>query len=183
MAAAGYCLQFVRECFAVPAVYASALDAGQAVHVGHRDDRNPAPGTPVWFRTPSVYDHVAFYVGPSEVISTFNADIRSFPGIASIEASFDGTFVGWGEDLNEHQVLVAATPPPEPPEEEDDMPWFIRRNDGFIVIVGPTGVRGVTFEQWQTYTNLGYATFKPGFDGMDPGPFDVIIASLGGIVG
>jgi hypothetical protein len=184
MAAAGYCLQFTRECYNVPAVYASALDAARACDAAHPGDRNPAPGSPVWFWTGSVYDHVCFYVGPDEVISTFNEDIRSFNGIASIEANFGGTYAGWGEHLNEHIVVVGSGPtPPEPTPEENEMPWFIRRNDGAIVIVGPTGVRGVTSAQWDVYNNLGMAVFPPGMGAMDPGPFDAVIASLGGIVG
>lgn len=182
MPASGYCLQFTRECFAVPAVYASARDAGLAVNVGHRD-REPAPGSPVWFLTSSVYDHVCFYVGPNEVISTFNEQIRSFNGISSIEANFSGTYVGWGEDLNEYQTLVGGETPPEPIPEENDMPWFIRRSDGAIVIVSPTGVRTVTSVQWDVYNNLGLAVFPPGMGSMDPGPFNEIVNSLGGIVG
>jgi len=186
MAAAGYCLQFVRECYRVPAVYASALDAARACTTGFPGNRDPDPGTPVWFWTSSVYDHVAFYVGPHEVISTFNEDIRSFDGIDGIEANFGGTYAGYGWDLNEHQVYVPTTTPPTPPQEDDDMPgtpWFIRRNDGAIVIVSPTGVRTVTAVQWDVYTNLGIATFPAGMGAMDPGPFDEVVASLGGLVG
>jgi len=130
-----------------------------------------------------VYDHVCFYVGPNEVISTFNEQIRSFNGISSIEANFSGTYVGWGEDLNEYQTLVGGETPPEPIPEENDMPWFIRRSDGAIVIVSPTGVRTVTSVQWDVYNNLGLAVFPPGMGSMDPGPFNEIVNSLGGIVG
>jgi hypothetical protein len=183
MAAAGYCLQLVRECYGVPAVYASAIDAAQACRTPHVGDRNPPPGTPVWFWTSSVYDHVAFYIGPHEVVSTFNEDIRTFDGIAGIEASFAGRYAGFGFDLNEHQVYVPTTTAPDPPPEEDDMPWFIRRNDGAIVIVSPTGVRPVTSTQWDVYANLGLAVFPPGMGAMDPGPFNEVVNSLGGIVG
>src|SRR4051812_38971828 len=183
MPAAGYCLQFVRECYGIPAVYASALDAARACNTPHAGDRNPDPGTPVWFWTSSVYDHVAFYVGPHEVISTFNEQIRTFDGIGGIEANFAGTYAGFGWDLNEHTVFVPDGPPAPPEQEDDEKPWFIRRNDGAIVIVGPTGVRGITAAQWDVYNNLGMAVFPPGMGAMDPGPFDAVIASLGGIVG
>lgn len=70
--------------------------------------------------------------------------------------------------------------PPIDPLEDTVKPFFIRRNDGAIVIVGPEGVRALTFEQWQVWQNLGYTT-APGMGAMDPGPFDAVIASLGGI--
>jgi len=69
MSESGMCLKFTRECFAVPSYYASAVDAGYGCNAKHGGDWNPPPATPVWFRSPSVYDHVAFYVSEHEVIS------------------------------------------------------------------------------------------------------------------
>lgn len=181
----GLCLQFARQNYAVPSYYASAIDAWNGATEQHPDDRNPPPSAPVWFWSQSVYRHVATHVGGGRVVSTFNDEIRSFASLAAMENVF-GPYMGWAPDLNRHNLRPPGGPAPEPPTDpwkDDLMPWFIRRKDGLIVIVGPTGVRGVTAEQWQTYGNLGYATFKPGFDGMDPGPFDVVVASLGGIVG
>jgi hypothetical protein len=180
MSDSGLCLQFTRQCYEVPSYYASAIDAWNAASERY-EDRNPPPSASVWFWSQSIYRHVAFHLGDGWYVTTFNADIRQLD-LGSMEASF-GPLMGWAPELNEHSLRPPTTPPPEPPPEEDDMPWFIRRKDGYIVIVGPTGVRGITFEQWEVYGNLGYATFKPGFDNMDPGPFDVVIASLGGIVG
>jgi hypothetical protein len=144
MPASGYCLAFTRECFAVPALYGSAIDAAYACNAPHPGDWDPPAGTPVWFRSPSIYDHVAFYVGPHEVISTFNADVRAFDGLRGIEASFDATFVGWGEDINEVHILEVAPPPPPPPPpplELSDVTAIIRFIDtGEIEYLSDSGV-------------------------------------------
>lgn len=107
----GYCLAWTRENFAVPALYGSALDAGLATNVPHPGDRNPPAAVPVWFRTSSVYDHVCFFVSPTEVISTYATTVRRFNGIADVERQFYGTFVGWAEDINEVRVWAPETPP------------------------------------------------------------------------
>lgn len=120
MPASGYCLQFVRECFAVPAYYASAIDAWNAAPDKHPGDRFPPPAVPLYFATPSVYDHVTFCVSVDEVISTFNADIRSFGGIGSIEANFDGTYLGWAESINTVTIYTGGNPPPNPDDGNDD---------------------------------------------------------------
>lgn len=73
----------------------------------------------------------------------------------------------------------ASVKPTTPPE--DTMPWFMRSKAGAIVIVGPTGVRLLTPAQWSTWRNLG-AVLAPGMGALDPGPFQAVVASLGGIV-
>jgi hypothetical protein len=70
---------------------------------------------------------------------------------------------------------------PTAPLEDTMKPWFARCKDNTIVIVGPTGVRKLTGPQWQTWTNLGYK-LEPNMQAMDVGPFNAMIASLGGIV-
>lgn len=180
MPAAGYCLQFTRECFAVPAVYGSAVDAAQACDAPHPGDRNPPPGVPVWFWSPSVYDHIAFFVGPHEVVSTFNADIRTFDGLAGIEANFSASYAGWGEHLNEHVVYTGDVPPTD--QEEDDVrPMLLRDEHGTVAIVTPVGVRAITPAQLETWWNLGYR-YAPGMEAMQAAPFQEVVASLGGWV-
>jgi hypothetical protein len=70
---------------------------------------------------------------------------------------------------------------PRAPLEDTMKPWFARCKDNTIVIVGPTGVRKLTGPQWQTWTNLGYK-LEPNMRAMDVGPFNAMIASLGGII-
>lgn len=125
MAASGYCLQFVRQCFDVGSYYASAIDAWNGAPDKHPGDRDPPPAVPLFFATPSAYDHVTFCAaqGGAEIISTFNADIRSFGSISSIEANFTGTYLGWTESIN--GVVIwngggSVGPIPVPPEEHDE---------------------------------------------------------------
>jgi hypothetical protein len=108
----GYCLKFVRDCFAVGSCYGSAIDAWNASPTQHPGDRNPPPAVPLYFLTPSVYDHVVFGVSTTEIISTFNADIRQFSGIADIERQFSGTYLGWTEDINRVTVWTSELVPP-----------------------------------------------------------------------
>jgi hypothetical protein len=107
----GLCLQFVRTCFDVGSYYYSAIDAWNAAADKHPGDYNPPPAVPLYFRTPSPYDHVVFGCSTGEIISTFNADIRSYSSIYAIEAAFDGTYLGWAGDIN--RVDIYNPPPPE----------------------------------------------------------------------
>jgi hypothetical protein len=113
----GLCLQFVRTCFDVGSYYYSAIDAWNASPTKHPGDRNPPPAVPLYFSTPSQYDHVVFCCSPNEIVTTFNDQIRSYTGnaISGIERDFNGTYLGWTEDIN--RVTVWAPTPPE-----DDMP-------------------------------------------------------------
>jgi hypothetical protein len=107
MPAPGYCLKYVRECFAVASYYASAVDAWNAAQARHPGDWNPPPAVPVYFRTPSIYDHVAITGNqPGEILTTYNDDVRRYLGsswadvIRQIERDFDGPYLGWSEDIN-----------------------------------------------------------------------------------
>jgi hypothetical protein len=114
MAAAGYCLQFTRECFEVGSYYYSAADAWAGARVRHPGDRNPPPAVPVFFATSSPYDHVCIRTEGATCVSTFNEEVRKFADIADIERQFGGTYLGWSEDLNGVTVYAAT------PDEGDD---------------------------------------------------------------
>jgi hypothetical protein len=145
----GMCLKFTRQCFAVPSLYASAVDAGYAVNAKHPDDWHPPPAVPVWFRSPSVYDHVCFFVSENEVISTWNADVRVYSSLRDVELKFGDSngpaeYVGWGEDVNEVTVWTPQAPPepePEPVPEVIDVTTIIRFVDtGAITYLSDSGV-------------------------------------------
>jgi hypothetical protein len=109
MPASGYCLQFVRECFGVGSYYGSAIDAWNGAQYPHPGDRNPPPAVPLYFTSPSIYDHVVFGGGPpaNEIMTTFNDDVRQYSGedaISAIERDFEGTYLGWCEDINTVRV-------------------------------------------------------------------------------
>jgi hypothetical protein len=109
MAASGYCLAFVRECFDVGSYYASAIDAWHGAPDQHPGDRNPPPAVPLFFLSPSPYDHVVFGGDPGEIITTFNDDVRRYTGpdvIAQVERDFDGSYLGWTESINGVRVHV-----------------------------------------------------------------------------
>lgn len=145
MPASGYCLQFVRQCFDVGSYYASAIDAWNASPTQHPGDRNPPPAVPLYFLTPSVYDHVTFGGDTGEIITTFNADVRRYTGsdvISQIERDFSGSYLGWCEDINTVRVYTGATPEPEPEPlpigDDDDMKLIQVIQDGRIFVVTPT---------------------------------------------
>lgn len=132
----GYCLVFTRECFDVPAYYASAIDAWNAARWRHPGDRHPPPAVPLFFTSASIYDHVCFGSDPSrDTVTTFNDDVRPMD-IASMEQSF-GPYLGWTEDVNTVRVW-APTPDPLPVEvPEDDRMELVRiTDDGRIMALG-----------------------------------------------
>ena len=76
----------------------------------------------------------------------------------------------------------SPTPAPARPIPLEDVmkPWFFRAKTGAIVIVGPTGVRVLTLPQWVIWHALGY-DLAPGMSAMEPGPFQAVIDTLGGV--
>lgn len=146
MPASGYCLQFVRQCFDVPSYYASAIDAWNGSPTKHPGDRNPPPAVPLFFTSPSVYDHVVFGGASGEIITTFNADVRRYTA-SSTSAAIDmivrdfgpGQYLGWTEDINRVRVLDVVPPPgPDPiTEDDDDMPIIVfNGNKGNALLAG-----------------------------------------------
>jgi hypothetical protein len=122
MEASGYCLAFTRECFDVGSYYASAIDAWNGAPDKHPGDRNPPPAVPLFFLSPSPYDHVVFGGSTGEIVTTFNDDVRRYTAgsgpevIAQIERDFEASYLGWTESINGVRVYAPAPPPPE-----DDM--------------------------------------------------------------
>jgi len=114
-----------------------------------------------------------------------NTNARRFAGIASpCDGSiFHGTLANL-QALSTSGLKPAPsipTPAPSAPTEDDMKPWFFICKDGRACIVTPTGVHSLTVAQLGVWHNLGYVP-APGMGAMDPGPFQVIIDSLGGLI-
>lgn len=117
----GLCLQFTRQCYAVPSLYYSAIDAWNGAVEQHPDDRNPPPSAPVWFWSSSPYRHIAFHLGGGRYATTFNAEVREY-GLASMEDIY-GPLMGWAPDLNAYSLRPpGGGPTPPPTTGGDDMP-------------------------------------------------------------
>jgi hypothetical protein len=125
-------------------------------------------------------------VGHDQVSRVFKRSDHWDPGLAFPWAGFLAR-VGaiLGNTRLPIPTTVPTTPPPAvkpAPQEDTTMkPWFFRAKTGAIVIVTPTGVRGVSKEQWTVWVNLGFRV-EPNMQALDPGPFAAVLASLGGLV-
>jgi hypothetical protein len=116
----GLCLQFTRQCYEVPSLYYSAIDAWNGAAEQHPDDRNPPPSAPVWFWSSSPYRHIAFHLGDNRYATTFNDEVREY-GLNDMEVIY-GPLMGWAPDLNAYSVRPPNVPPAPPDEEDDIMP-------------------------------------------------------------
>jgi hypothetical protein len=112
----GLCLQRVRICFEVAALYSDASAAWRNAKKKHpTSDFNEIPrGVPIfWTGGPSGHGHVAIATGDGECWST---DIRrggyfSKVPIGEIAAKWGHKFEGWTEDIN---GVTVYTPPKKP---------------------------------------------------------------------
>lgn len=103
----GYCLKFTREVFEIGSYYASAIDAWNGAQDKHPGDRFPPLAVPVFFQSPSVYDHIATHVGGGQIVTTFNDEIRQM-SLADMEYSY-GPYLGWSGDLNGVTVYTGTS--------------------------------------------------------------------------
>lgn len=113
----GYCQKFVRDqCWRVPSLYGSAIDAWNGARHKHPGDRNPPHGAPCYYRGGN-YGHAVIYCKPG------HAGIRSTdcPSSSRVtdtdigwpERAWGYEYLGWTEDIN--GVVVIAG-------EDEDMP-------------------------------------------------------------
>lgn len=115
----GMCLQFVRMCFDLPAVHPSAGAAWRAAKRKHptTDARTIPRGVPVFWETPSVFEHVALSLGGGLCLST-DAKRRGKVDVVRIDAigpAWGAQLLGWTEDLNGQTVWTNKPKPPPPP--------------------------------------------------------------------
>lgn len=113
------CLQFVRMCFELPAVFPDAGTAWDNAERKHRTtDANRIPaGVPVFFELPGVADHVVLSLGRGWCLSN---DVQR-PGridvvrIDAIRERWGAQLQGWSEDLNGFTVWQRTPEAPDAP--------------------------------------------------------------------
>lgn len=133
----GYCLQYVRQAFGLPARYGSATEAWDNSTSQHRDRNYPAGvWLPVWYgvdREPA--GHVVLLAPDGSVYSTSdNTNTpHHHPTLTDLEDYYAGwgwplTYRGWTEDVAGYPVISAAdsainvqSTPTTTPIEEIDM--------------------------------------------------------------
>jgi hypothetical protein len=135
----GMCQKFVRDqCWRVPSLYGSAIEAWNGAKDKHPGDRNPPPGAPCYYRG-GQYGHAVISVGGGRIRST-DCTTTSKVGEVALswpETSWGYAYLGWTGDLN-GITLPDLTPPPPP---GDDMPEYVS------VATGPIDVNNT---DWHT---------------------------------
>lgn len=112
----GYCLRFVRTCWEVGPLYASAIEAWNGARYKHPGDRTPPVGAPCYYQG-GQYGHIVLFCPPGHkgIRSTDcpSATVVSDAELSWCEQAWGYRYLGWTEDLNGIRVIE--------PEEEDDM--------------------------------------------------------------
>lgn len=120
-AKSGWCLQYVRQAFDLPAAYPTATAAWNASKSQHRD-RNYPKGVwfPVWWSIDGVpAGHVALVDPSGRVFSTSDLDptpIHIHPNVADVESYYARhgltlRYRGWTEDVAGTPVIAPKTAP------------------------------------------------------------------------
>lgn len=100
--ATGYCQKYVREqCWRVPSLYGSAIEAWNGARHKHPGDRTPPLGAPCFYKG-GQYGHVVIWVGDDDMRST---DCPSSGRVSDAdlgwpERAWGDDYLGWAEDLN-----------------------------------------------------------------------------------
>jgi len=165
----------------------SAIDAYYRSGIVSSDVWTAPPGAYIYFDI-GAYGHIAVAVDDGSGMGSARIQVpwginAGETDLGAYIAQTGATPLGWSYDnagnTFPYEPAGGTTPPPR---EDDLMPWFIRASNGTVVIVTPVGPRYVTPEQLRVYADLGQVKYPPGMDAMDEGPFNAVIASLGGIV-
>lgn len=115
--ASGMCQQYVRlQCWQVPSLYGSAIEAWNGARLKHPDDRTPPLGAPLYYRG-GQYGHAVIFVGGDDMRST---DCRtrgqvSDEAIRWVETHWGYAYLGWTGDINGVELPLGDS------GEDDDM--------------------------------------------------------------
>lgn len=106
----GMCQKFVRDqCWRVPSLYGSAIDAWNGARYKHPGDRNPPEGAPCYYRGGN-YGHAVIFCGPDHgddirsTDCTSAYDVSDVP-ISWVESHWGYVYLGWTEDINGVRVI------------------------------------------------------------------------------
>lgn len=106
----GMCQKFVRDqCWRVPSLYGSAIDAWNGAKYKHPGDRNPPEGAPTYYRGGN-YGHAVIFCGSAHgdkirsTDCTSAYDVSDVP-ISWVEQHWGYTYLGWTEDINGVRVI------------------------------------------------------------------------------
>jgi hypothetical protein len=110
----GMCQKFVRDqCWRVPSLYGSAIEAWNGARYKHPGDRNPPTGAPTYYKGGS-YGHAVIFCGPdhgNDIRSTdctSSYDVSDVP-ISWVESHWGYVYLGWTEDINGVRVIQTGS--------------------------------------------------------------------------
>lgn len=120
----GMCQKFVRDqCWRVPSLYGSAIEAWNGAREKHPGDRTPPNGAPVYY-SGGQYGHAVIYChGGIRSTDCHSSGYVSDTDLAWPERAWGYRYLGWTGDINGVDLPLGGTPPPEP---EDDVPEYVR---------------------------------------------------------
>jgi hypothetical protein len=98
----GMCQQFVRgQCWEVPAVYGSAIEAWMGARHKHPGDRNPPKGAPCFYKGSGEFGHVV--IAKADGMRSTDCTTTGRVSDAALswpEANWNAGYLGWTSDLN-----------------------------------------------------------------------------------
>jgi hypothetical protein len=123
----GMCQMFVRsQCWQVPSLYGSAIEAWNGAREKHPGDRNPPMGAPVYYRGGN-YGHAVIFVGSGDMRSTDcqTAYAVSDTDLSWPERAWGYEYLGWTGDINGVDLPLSSGGGGGGGGGEDDMPEYL----------------------------------------------------------
>jgi hypothetical protein len=133
----GMCQRFVRDqCWRVPSLYGSAIEAWNGARFKHPGDRTPPPGAPCYYRGGSYGHAVLFCHKGIRSTDCTSATRVSDTDIGWPERAWGYTYLGWTEDINGVRVIY---PEGEEMELDDELTnWSPDEGSTGKITVGKT---------------------------------------------
>ena len=119
----GMCQKFVRDqCWRVPSLYGSAIEAWNGAREKHPGDRTPPEGAPVYYEGGQYGHAVLFCHGGIRSTDCHSSGYVSDTDLAWPERAWGYRYLGWTGDINGVDLPLGQAPP----EPEEDMPEYVR---------------------------------------------------------